>query len=175
MTCCFIGHREIEETEQLTAELHRLLTALIARGVTDFLFGDHSAFDTLCYTLVTELQKEHPCLRRIHFRMRYPEADEMTMEFLLSGYEDCICLPDTVRAGRASYVLRNRAMMRESDVCIFYCNPSYIPQEREADRRNHLPRSPRKSGTRLAYDYARSQKKEIYNVFPNSAPAEESP
>ena len=49
MTCCFIGHRKIDITEALTFQLQQLLLELLTAGVTTFLFGDHSAFNTLCY------------------------------------------------------------------------------------------------------------------------------
>lgn len=57
MTCCFIGHRKISETPELRVRLEKLLLDLAEGGTFHFLFGDHSAFDALCYELVTELKK----------------------------------------------------------------------------------------------------------------------
>lgn len=57
MTCCFIGHRRIEQTPELKELLAQTICSLIELGVTDFIFGDHSAFDTLCYGTISALQE----------------------------------------------------------------------------------------------------------------------
>ena len=46
-------------------------------------------------------------------------ADFFSRQFLIVGYEESICPKGVGSAGRASYVERNQAMIRESDVCIF--------------------------------------------------------
>ena len=54
MTCCFLGHREICETEELRTQLSQAIENLILYEKTDtFLFGSKSRFNTLCYELVT--------------------------------------------------------------------------------------------------------------------------
>ena len=68
MTCCFIGHRKIDITEALTFQLQQLLLELLTAGVTTFLFGDHSAFNTLCYDTVTQLKNMYPQIKRVHIR-----------------------------------------------------------------------------------------------------------
>ncbi len=163
MTCCFIGHRKIEITPALTDELDRLLQRLIAQNVTQFLFGDHSAFDSLCYRAVTELKKNCPQIRRIRFRTDYPDADPYTERLLRTGYEDCICPAGAAWAGRAAYLIRNQAMIRESDICIFYCDEKYLPRQRGKfpDGAAGQPQS----GTKLAFDYAKAQKKKVINLF----------
>ena len=70
MTCCFIGHRKIDITEALTFQLQQLLSELLSLGVTTFLFGDHSAFNTLCYDTVTQLNNKHPPAKPGVFHMR---------------------------------------------------------------------------------------------------------
>lgn len=149
---CFIGHREIEDTPELRERLQRILQELMDNGTTNFIFGDHSAFDRLCYELVTELREKHPEIKRIHFRKDYEDTDDYTMRFLVAGYEESICPKGVGRAGRARYVERNRAMIRASDVCIFYYDENYLPARR-------------KSGTALAYRYAESQQKTVINCI----------
>ena len=58
MTCCFIGHRKIDDTPELRERLQNILLDLIENGTVNFIFGDHSAFDDLCYDLVTELKEK---------------------------------------------------------------------------------------------------------------------
>ena len=145
-TVCFIGHRDVEETAELRARVHEVVGDLIAAGAVDFIFGDHSAFDHLCYAVVSELKEQHPAIRRIHFRRDYEDADAYTMRFLLAGYEESVCPKGVGRAGRASYVERNRAMVAASDVCVFYCDTT------------------RAGGTTLAYAYAEKIGKPIINL-----------
>ena len=57
---CFIGHRKINDTPELRERLRGILLDLIENGTVNFIFGDHSAFDDLCYELVTELKKKTP-------------------------------------------------------------------------------------------------------------------
>ena len=60
MTCCFIGHREINKDFETETKLKGLIFGLIEQGVTQFLFGDHSDFNDLCYEIVTKLKKDNP-------------------------------------------------------------------------------------------------------------------
>ena len=58
-TVCFIGHRKIDDTTELRKRLCGILRELIDNGMTDFIFGVRSAFDDLCYEVVTELKKKN--------------------------------------------------------------------------------------------------------------------
>ncbi len=161
---CFIGHRKINDTLQLRERLQSILLDLVKNGTTNFIFGDHSAFDSLCYELVTELKEKYPEIKRINFRKDYEDTDDYTMQFLIKGYEESICPKGVGNAGRASYVVRNQAMVRESDVCIFYYDENYQPARRRTSRHDLTDYQP-KSGTALAYAYAESKKKRIINCF----------
>ena len=161
---CFIGHRKINNTPELRERLQIILQELIDTGTTNFIFGDHSAFDDLCYDLVTELKEKYPEIKRINFRKDYEDTNDYTMLFLIAGYEESICPKGVGNAGRASYVERNQAMIRESDVCIFYYDEKYQPSRRKASRRDLFDYQP-KSGTAVAYAYAESKKKKIINCF----------
>ncbi|MBO4265279.1 MAG: DUF1273 family protein [Clostridia bacterium] len=161
---CFIGHRKIDDTTELRKRLCGILRELIDNGMTDFIFGGRSAFDDLCYELVTELKKEYPEIRRINFRCDHEDTDDYTMQFLIKGYEESICPKGVGKAGRASYVKRNRAMIFESDVCVFYYDENYLPSRRKNSRRDLCDYQP-KSGTALAFQYAKSKKKTIINCF----------
>ncbi len=49
-TCCFIGHREINVTDELKEKLCVVIKRLITEESIDtFLFGSKSQFDDLCY------------------------------------------------------------------------------------------------------------------------------
>ena len=80
---CFIGHRKIEDTPELRERLQKILLNLIETGTVNFIFGDHSAFDDLCYELVTELKEKYPEIKRINFRKDYEDTNDYTMQFLI--------------------------------------------------------------------------------------------
>ena len=57
-TCCIIGHRDFEKTNELERKLKDIILCLIEReGVTTFLFGSKSKFVDFCYNIVTEYKK----------------------------------------------------------------------------------------------------------------------
>ena len=56
-TCCFFGHRKIEDSEELRARLYKTLEKLITEeNIDTFLFGSRSDFNRLCYDTVTVLK-----------------------------------------------------------------------------------------------------------------------
>ena len=65
-------------------------------------------------------------------------------------------------SGRASYVERNQAMIDVSDICIFYCDKNYLPNEKHT-RRGLFAYQP-KSGTKVACEYAKKHNKEMINL-----------
>ena len=164
MTCCFIGHRKITETPQLCEQLQHTVCELIELGVTDFIFGDHSAFDRLCYNTVSTLKEQRPEIRRTHFRKAYQEIDDSMRQFFFDGYEDSVCPDGVASAGKAAYIERNQAMIKASDYCIFYFDESYQPNRRKESKRSLTSYQP-KSGTRAAYEYAVRKGKKIINLF----------
>ncbi len=160
---CFIGHRKINDTPELRENLQSILQELIETGTVNFLFGDHSAFDSLCYELVTELKEKYPAIKRINFRKDYEDTNDYTMQFLIAGYEESICPKGVGSAGRASYVERNQAMINDSDFCVFYFDDTYKPPRRKYGN-SYLSNYQPKSGTAVAYAYAVQKKKQIYNL-----------
>lgn len=161
---CFIGHRKINDTPQLRKRLRQVLSQLIESGTVNFIFGDRSEFDKLCYDSVTQLRELYPQIRRIKFRKDYENTNEYTMKLLSYGYEESICPKGIDSAGRACYAERNQAMILESDICIFYYDKSYFPSRRKYAK-NCLNDYQPKSGTAIAYQYAVKSKKTIINCF----------
>lgn len=151
--CCFIGHREIAETDELKMQLRETILHLIDNEKVDtFLFGSKSRFNSLCYTLVTEFKENYPYIKRVYVRAEFPVIDKNYTAYLLEGYEETYYPEKLVGAGKAVYVERNYEMMDKSRFCIFYCSEEYSPKGR-------------KSGTNIAVDYAMKRHKRIFQ-FP---------
>ena len=153
MQACFIGHRIIEETEELKALLKEIIVTLIQKGVTSFLFGSKSAFDHLSWEVVTRLKKEYPYIRRVYVRSAYPYIEKSYKKYLLQFYEETYFPSKIEKAGKSSYVERNYEMIDSSAYCVFYYNENYIAPLK------------RNSGTKIAYQYAVKKKKTIINLY----------
>lgn len=152
-TCCFFGHRTINETEELKTKLLEIIEELIAKKQVDtFLFGSKSQFNSLCIKAVTKIKEKYPHIKRVYVRAEYPHITKDYKNYLLKSYEDTYYPEKIVNSGRAAYVERNYEMIDNSNYCVFYYNPAFTPLKR-------------KSGTKIALDYAIKKSKNIINVF----------
>ena len=71
--CSFFGHRNTEPTEELTNKIRETAEMLITEeGVSVFLFGSKSRFDSLCYKVITNLRNIYPDIRRVYVRSAFP-------------------------------------------------------------------------------------------------------
>ena len=148
-TCCFFGHITINETEGLKSKLNEIIEKLIVEeNVDTFLFGSKSQFNSLCLELVTKMKEIYPYIKRIYVRAEYPDINEQYTNYLLESFEDTYYPEHIIGSGRAAYVERNYEMINKSRYCIVYYDESNFP-------------TTRKSGTKIALDYAIKKKKQI--------------
>ena len=154
-TCCFIGHREINVTDELKEKLRVVIECLIVdENIDTFLFGSKSQFNSLCQETVTKLKKKHPHIKRIYVRAEYPYISDDYKKYLLENYEDTY-YPERIKAsGKAIYVERNCEMIDKSDLCIIYYDQRLYP-------------ATRKSGTKIALNYAIKREKQIIKLPKN--------
>ena len=184
--CCFIGHRKIEKSIELKQKVEETIKDLIQnKCVNIFLFGSKSEFDDLCHSIVTELQKNNPQIKRIMYTCRSEYAcmkeekeereriaREVTKrDIKYKDYDGAMMSDRLWSAGKASYVERNRDMIDASDYCVFYYNPQYLPPKRRYSKRDVSEYQP-KSGTKLAFDYVYSKLKSndkptVINIYIN--------
>ena len=164
-TCCFFGHRTINETEELKSKLYEIIEKLIVdQNIDTFLFGSRSQFDSLCYDLVTKIKEKYPHIKRIYVRAEFPYIDESYRSYLLESYEDTYYPEGMEKAGKAAYVERNCEMIDQSSVCIVYYNTGYAPPRRRNSHHDLIDYQPR-SGTKIAYDYAQKKKVKVINIY----------
>ena len=176
--CSFFGHRKIEITENLKQKVKEVVEDLIINhNVLTFLFGSRSNFDYLCHLVVTELKEKYPDIKRIAYtcksetctleneRQKWEKiySHFQKREICLLGVEEEFEYKTKYTAGRASYVERNQAMIRDSNYCIFYYDENYQPQLRKYSKRSIVYYQP-KSGTALAYTYAKQKRKILINI-----------
>ena len=148
-TCCFFGHRTINETEELKSKLIEIIERLIVEKKVDtFLFGSKSRFNSLCLELVSEIKEKYPHIKRIYVRAEYPDINEQYTNYLLKSYEETYYPENILGSGRAVYVKRNFEMINKSRFCVVYYDEQFAP-------------TTRKSGTKIALDYAIKKEKSI--------------
>ena len=148
-TCCFFGHRTINETEELKSKLIDIIERLIVdENIDTFLFGSKSRFNSLCQETVTEIKEKYPHIKRIYVRAEYPYISECYKNYLLESYDDTYYPEKILNSGRAAYVERNYAIIDNSHFCIVYYDRQNAP-------------TTRKSGTKIALDYAIKKQKNI--------------
>ena len=151
-TCCFIGHRTIDETEALKARLRNCIETLItALHIDTFLFGSKSRFNDLCLELVSEMKEKYPHIKRIYVRAEFPVIDDAYKNYLLEQYEDTYFPETIVHAGRSVYIARNCEMIDNSRFCVVYYDEKHVPATRT-------------SGTKIALAYAVKQGKHIVRL-----------
>ena len=156
------------------------LIDLIENGVSQFIFGSRSEFDSLCHSIVTELKEAYPSIIRVAYDTKSEasilEKDKERLdaiytklfgkEFDLSAYEEVIKDEKMYVSGKASYIERNELMIDASDYCVFYYDKNYKPPVRNRSKKYACGLwTSAKSGTAIAYRYALRKKKKIINVF----------
>ncbi len=179
MIVCFIGHRTVPNEEQLKIRLTETILNLIAEGADTFIFGSRSDFDDLCWEVVTELKEQYPNIKRIAYTVfnelaLTSEEERQRCERILSNimnkemhfaiYESAVFSKKALRATKDAYLMRNQEMIDDSDVCVFYYNENYLPPREQRYRLPGVYYQP-KSGTALAFAYAKRKKKRIINMI----------
>lgn len=155
--CCFLGHRQIVETEELKEQICSIIEDLIINShVNTSLFGSKSRFNSLCHELVSKAKEQHPYIKRIYVRAEFPEISDSYRDYLLESYEDTYYPAKLLNAGKAVYIKRNCEMIDHSTICVIYYQKDCLPKKR-------------KSGTKIALDYALKKNKKIillphYNI-----------
>ncbi|MCH5164079.1 MAG: DUF1273 family protein [Clostridiales bacterium] len=181
MTVCFIGHRTVDNAEQIKTKLFDTLSTLIAKGTDTFIFGSRSDFDCLCWEVVTKLKESYPHIKRIscnapHETVFTSTEERERYEYLFSqivkhtghyaDYEEAVSSQKSLKANKNTYIMRNQEMIDGSDVCVFYYNKDYLPPRRKQSKRSVFDYQP-KSGTAIAVAYALQKKKIVINIYDN--------
>lgn len=149
-TCCFFGHRTINETEELKTKLYKTIESLIVNeNVDTFLFGSKSRFNDLCLEIVSQIKEKYQYIKRIYVRAEFPIISDSYKDYLLESYEDTYYPEKIIGSGRAVYVERNFEMINQSRFCVVYYDESHAPTKC-------------KSGTKIALDYAKKCEKKIF-------------
>lgn len=179
VSCSFIGHRKIEITNELKEKVYSVIEDLIInKGVNLFLFGSRSQFNDFCHMIVSKLKEKYKNVKRVCYTCKSEvcvleksrkELDKkcsnlFNSEIHFLGYEEEYEHKTKYSSYKGYYVERNQAMIKNSYYCVFYYNEAYKPKLRKRSKKDFFEYQP-KSGTKLAYEYAKKNNKVIINVF----------
>ena len=162
-TCCFVGHRKVKNYNATKDKVKVIVENLITKeGVSVFLLGSKSEFNTLCYEVITELKKVHKHIERIYVRAEFPYIDDEYKNYLLEYYEQTYYPEKIIKSGRACYVERNYEMIENSAYCIVCFDEAHTQQKGDTGNKGNIKA---KSGTKLACEFAKRKKRNVFNVF----------
>ncbi len=136
------------------------------QNVKYFLFGSKSDFNNICHQIISSLQLEYSHIKKIAYTCKnesclFESEKKMWIELFykkqiktnLLYFDEEFEHKTKFSAQKASYIERNKAMIDNSDYCIIYYNPLYLPYSNN-----------NKSGTKIAYDYIIQKRKSFINI-----------
>ena len=169
MRVSIIGHREVQDKENLFWRISETVFELIENEGADFFyFGGKGEFDALCCLAVTRLQELFPHIKTVYVSAGREEQENSRGDALNKNYNETY-YPDSVRgSNKLCYVIRNVAMIEVCDVLLTYCDTNYEPPQRKRKSQSTSPTSENKkpkSGTQMAVEFAKKRKKRIINLF----------
>lgn len=139
--CTFFGHSKVngDISEKLTEAIR---TVIEKHGVTTFWCGGYGEFDAMAARTAYKLKSEYPYIKVILIRAYMPRKNDFIPE-----YYDETLYPDGLEIVPYRFAIshRNRWMVKNSDVVIFYITHQY-------------------GGAYAAYQYANKNKKTSYFV-----------
>ena len=128
MIVCFIGHRTVNNAEQVKIKLIDAISSLIADGANTFLFGSRSEFDSLCWEAVTSLKEKYPHIKRVCYTAPHEvaftskEEREQCEQFFsqmvkhevhYADYEEAVNSQKAIKANKNAYIMRNQENLYE--------------------------------------------------------------
>lgn len=119
--CCFAGHANIPDKEELKIKLKKEIINLIEKeNVTTFYSGGKGAFDWLCAHTVDELRADYPFIKSYWILSYMPKEKDEYTERILKIFDDTV-YPDIENTPqRFAIVKRNEWLVNNSDFLIAY-------------------------------------------------------
>lgn len=176
-SCSLFGHNVIKDEIALKQSLHMAIENLVTRhDVYHYLFGTRSTFYNICHEVLLELKKKYPQIKMTIFLCEKENAyylDEVDAqkgllnnlfrkEMKVLGFDHIIKVEKTKYARKASYIVRNQAMVDATQFCLFYYREG-LSTKLSTDS-NHMTLRQKESGTKIILEYAKQKGKEIIAI-----------
>ena len=126
-TCCFTGHRNVNEKDlpRLTQRLNETIEALIKQGVVFFGAGGAIGFDALASLAVLKYRKQYPAVKLImvlpciNQDERWKESDRQAFKLLLENADKIKYVSERPYFD-GCMEKRNMHLVQHSGVCVAY-------------------------------------------------------
>lgn len=151
---CFTGHRELplDRLVALADRLKRAVAYAYDHGAREFRAGGALGFDTLAALTVLDLHEHHPDARLCLYlpcktqTRGWSERDRRIYEGILDRADEVTYTSEDYYRG--CMMVRNRALVNGSDVCIAFCQHS-------------------SGGSAYTVNYAKSNNLTVWNLASN--------
>lgn len=160
-SCSFIGHRDFVGDDVWKEKIKRLIVELIKEfDVNSFYVEAKSNFTYFCSKIIKELKEIYSSLKLIYVWGEWMYSNESVDKSMLKFYDEILKPKCFIGAGKKIYVKRNYYIIDMCDIIVFY----YDENRGEKVLTKNSPLKI-KSGTWIAYDYAKTKGKKIINVW----------
>ena len=119
MTACFIGHASVENAEKVEKKLCEVYENLITLGYDEFLFGARGDFDYLAHSVGRKFKERGAKIKLVYCYENSAEERKGSKYVDESEYDECRLLDFYDKTWKTIFY-RNIAMMKASDITIFY-------------------------------------------------------
>lgn len=119
MIVAFCGHRQVPDTEKVSAWLQDVIAQLIQEGADDFYFGGKGAFDALAAREVSKFKDRFPFLRRTLVQAYIDQEKDPWL------HDDSVYPPLESVPRRFAMPRRDRWMVKQADVLVSYAQYSW--------------------------------------------------
>lgn len=90
--CAIIGHRKMYYSEYKERTRTLIIDLIENHGVTEFWFGGHNNFDSICHDIVKELKGQYPFLKATLILSYIPDKDNEEYDDLFRLYDGTLYL-----------------------------------------------------------------------------------
>ena len=132
--CCFAGHSELYDIENISQKLVAVVEELIKKGTDEFRVGNYGAFDRLSAGVVRKLKEKYPQIK-LYLVIPYLTASiERNKQTYYNDYDSIIIadIPQNIPT-KTQIIKCNEYMIRSADTLVCYVTRSFGGAARTLD------------------------------------------
>ena len=125
--CCFAGHSDIADTEEIYTRLLSTLENLVSEGaVTEFWVGNYGAFDRLSARAVPEIKAQHPDIKSAQVVPYLTSGINEYRDELQKDFDDIIIADIPPKTPKKLQIIKcNQYMVKSSQILVCYVKYSF--------------------------------------------------
>ena len=125
--CCFAGHSDLADTEEIYTRLLSTLENLVSEGsVTEFWVGNYGAFDRLSARAVREIKMKHPEIKSALVVPYLTSGINEYRDELQKDFDDIIIADIPPKTPKKLQIIKcNQYMVKSSQILVCYVKYSF--------------------------------------------------